>query len=571
LKIQQLLRVMADRRGATALVYGLAMVPMTMLVALAIDFAGVTAAKTRLDLAADAGALTAAVTAAQDWESGTTTSTTVADAAGVAAGQQRFLAQAGTTNNVTVQLPVSVTVAAVTSAGNVTAFTGTLTYCATYTPYLGGLVGVKSIPICSTSVVNTPVSAPYLNIYVLLDNSGSMEIAAQPSDIQTLQELTACSDTSAYYCTSSSKGSCSTWSQSDSLVSTQTNYKYFATGANDSSQQSYGVYGCSGSYNYVSDGLNTCTIGPMSVGNMSFPAFPQTGNNPGPACPVVVLPSQPTSGTSYNGFPVMAGAPCAFACHFDTSSAAGSGQDSYAVARSTIGTSYQITLRFDLVKKAVNQLITTMQTDNLSINNLNVGVYWFADILSPVYPAGGGAGNNWSAALAAVGLPPTTANGPDTGIQPYVGANDGETDFPTIMSQLANQLTAAGTGVNAASPRKVLFIVTDGLQDPSSRAMSAFNPSSCTTFKNMGYAVYVLYTPYYSLMNTWYLGTNAPNPPTAEIVQAAAAASNSIPYNLQQCASAPANYLEATDQKGIADALQTFLKLALAPPARFTQ
>lgn len=139
------------------------------------------------------------------------------------------------------------------------------------------------------------------------------------------------------------------------------------------------------------------------------------------------------------------------------------------------------------------------------------------------------------------------------------------------MSSLANQLTAAGNGVNASAPRKALIIVTDGLQDPASRVMSAFDPSSCTTFKNMGYAIYVLYTPYYSLMNTWYLGTNAPNPPAAEIVQAAATATNSIPYNLQQCASVPADYIEANDGPSIKAALQTFLKLAMAPPAHFTQ
>ena len=213
-----------------------------------------------------------------------------------------------------------------------------LTYTATYTPYLGGLVGIKSIPIASTSVVNTPVTAPYLNVYVLLDNSGSMEIAALPSDIQTMQELTACSDTGAYYCTVTKNGSCATWSQSGSLVSTQSNYKYFNTSVNDTSQQSYSVYGCTGSgYSYVSDGTNFCSIGPLTADGISFPAFPATGSNPGPGCRVVVLPTLPTTQNTYNGYPVSAGPPCAFACHFDTSSAAGTGNDYYAVARSTLG------------------------------------------------------------------------------------------------------------------------------------------------------------------------------------------------------------------------------------------
>ena len=111
--------------------------------------------------------------------------------------------------------------------------------------------------------------------------------------------------------------------------------------------------------------------------------------------------------------------------------------------------------------------------------------------------------------------------------------------------------------------------MTDGLQDPASRAISAFDPSSCTAFKNMGYKIYVLYTPYYSLMNPYYLNGTTPSP--ASIVQAAPTATNSIPYNLQQCASSPSNYLEASDSTSIAAALQTFLKQALASNAHIKQ
>jgi hypothetical protein len=281
----------------------------------------------------------------------------------------------------------------------------------------------------------------------------------------------------------------------------------------------------------------------------------------------------PSGGTAanlnHNGYAPEAGPPCAFACHFDTSSAAGTGNDFYALARSTIGTSYQVNLRFDLVKSAVNQVITAMQTDNLPINNLNVGIFWFADLLQQVYPASGEAGHDWATALANVGGPATVANGADTGIQPYVGANGGNTDFPAIMSTLASTLTPAGNGVTATTPRKVLFIVTDGLHDPASRAISAFDPSACTTLKNMGYGIYVLYTPYYSLMNPYYL--SGTNPSAAAIVGAAPTASNSIPYNLQHCASTPANYIEASDSASIAAALNTFLKQALAMSARITQ
>ena len=440
-------------------------------------------------------------------------------------------------------------------SGNVTSFQSTLTYAATYETYLGGLAGITSIPLSATSAVSTPVVAPYLNVEVLLDNSGSMEIAAETSDIATLQELTACAVTGAFYCTAGS-GMCSNWVQSDGLP---TNSVYYTP---SSSGQDYSAYGCSGgSYSY--NGPLTCPIPSTTLDGANYPAFPATGNTQGPSC-ASLLPRY-----SYNGIAPAAGSPCAFACHFDTGSTAGAGKDFYAVARGTIGSSNPVTLRFDLVKAAVRQLITTMQADNLAINNLNVGVFWFADILTQVYPSTGEAGGGWVDALATVGGPPTVANGPDTGIQPYVGANGGNTDFPTIMNDLAGMLTPSGNGVNASVPRKVLFIVTDGLQDPATRAISAFDPSACTTFKTMGYAIYVLYTPYYSLMNTWYM--DGTNPSVAAIVQADPTDHTSIPYNLQLCASAPSNYIEANDSASIAAALQTFLKLAMAPPARLTE
>jgi hypothetical protein len=310
-----------------------------------------------------------------------------------------------------------------------------------------------------------------------------------------------------------------------------------------------------------------------TLGGVSYPNFPASGNQPsGVICPTLLpQPSPTTPNYSYAGYSPAAGAPCAFACHFDSNSQPGTGTDFYALARGTIGTSYQVTLRFDQVKAAVNQVITAMQNDNLpALNNLNLGLFWFADVVNQVYPTDGTeAGHDWATATTLVGGPANVAYGPDTGIPPYVGANGGNTDFPAIMSSLASTLTASGTGASTASPQKVLFIVTDGLQDPASRAISAFDPSACAQFKTMGYAIYVLYTPYYSLMNGYFL--SGTNPSVAAITQAPATATDSIPYNLQQCASSPGNYLEASDTAGIASALQTFLKQALTSPARFTQ
>jgi Flp pilus assembly protein TadG len=556
-------RFRTDRGGVTAIVVALAFLGLMLVVALAIDFGGATSAKTKLDLSADAAAMAAATTASQMYIAGGSTSAQIQTAA-TTAGQNRFVAAFGAVGNVATPPLPSVTI---TQSANT--FTASLNDTAAYTPYFARLLGVSTVPLSATSTVSVALTAPYLNVEILLDNSGSMEIGATPSDIETMEELTACARAGAYYCSATTKNksgvtSCSSWVQSSGLAITD----LYRTTA--SSGQSYAAYGCSNSYTY--NGSPSCPLAATTLDGVNYPSFPATNQNPGPSCPLVVpMPAGETAGdTNYlhKGFSPAAGAPCAFACHFDTSSAAGAGNDFYALARSTIGTPYQVNLRFDLVKSAVKQVITTMQTDNLPINNLNVGIFWFADILRRVYPASGEAGGDWATALADVGGPASVPNGPDTGIQPYVGANGGNTDFPTIMTTLAGTLTAAGNGAIPTTPRKVLFIVTDGLQDPASRAISAFDPSACTAFKNMGYGIYVLYTPYYSLMNRFYLN---PAPSTAQVVQAASTATNSIPYNLQQCASSPSNYLEASDSASIAAALQTFLRQALVSNARITR
>jgi hypothetical protein len=360
-----------------------------------------------------------------------------------------------------------------------------------------------------------------------------MEIAATNTDIQTMQQLTPCSASGAYYWVNNA------WSQ-----------------ISPSSGQSYNAYACSaGGYTY--DGGLTCPI-PASL-PYTFSTFTPSSSTQGPTCQGYL--------SQYNGKYPTAGAPCAFACHFDTSKPAGTGSDYYAVARSTIGKSNQVTLRFDLVKNAVNQLINAMQASNLSINNLKVGIFTFAETLTRVYPSSGEAGNAWSTATADVGTPPTQPNTADTGIQPYAGANAADTDFPDTMTSLASQLTAAGDGTTPATPKKVLFIITDGVDDytnsSGTRVLAAITPSSCNTFKNMGYTVFVLYTPYYPLMNAFYM----------ENMQSLidGTGSNSISYNLQQCASSPSDYIAASDSTAITAALQTFLKQALNNQARLTQ
>jgi hypothetical protein len=79
----------------------------------------------------------------------------------------------------------------------------------------------------------------------------------------------------------------------------------------------------------------------------------------------------------------------------------------------------------------------------------------------------------------------------------------------------------------------------------------------------MGYTVYVVYTPYYPLMNDFYLQN------IMGFVEGTGA--DTTTANLKACASDPVNdYISASDQSTLNAALTSFLKRALNVPARYT-
>ena len=174
------MRLWRARQGNVALMTALLAVPLTALVALAIDFGNVAAARARLDAAADAAALLATTVASNQYQAG---GPNVVATAQTAAGQ-RFTAMAGVQPNVV----LSPVVVMVTQSGSV--FTASVTYLGAYQTYLANVVGIGSIGLRGVSVSNLSVN-PYVDIQVLMDVSSSMTIAATQADINSLQALTA--------------------------------------------------------------------------------------------------------------------------------------------------------------------------------------------------------------------------------------------------------------------------------------------------------------------------------------------------------------------------------------------
>jgi hypothetical protein len=241
---------------------------------------------------------------------------------------------------------------------------------------------------------------------------------------------------------------------------------------------------------------------------------------------------------------------CAFACHWDASS-----RDYYGLARNN-----HVELRFDVVQSAVASAINEMIIEELIPSQFSVGIYTFGSTLVHVYPA-------------SQGQPTSTdlTSGKDAAqaIQTPVGPDVANTYFPDVMTALAAASSAAGDGSVPATPKKALIIVTDGLADYGSRttptSKGPINPVNCNAMKNLGYSVYVLYTTYITTPANLVLpfdnidlmpyidGTKSPGMATS----------------LQACASAPQDYVEASDPAAIATAMTQLLKAALGNSGRF--
>lgn len=172
-----------DRRGAIAMMLGLAIIPLMGLVGLAVDFGFAEQAKAQLGLAADTASMQATVTAANAYRSGS--SLTDAETLGEQTGQNWFAIQAGPVIDSTVQEPPTISV-----VYNNGTFTSTLTYGVSVKTYFSGMFGISSIPESGTSQAVITL-ATYVDVTFLLDNSSSMTIASTSTGISQLAALTA--------------------------------------------------------------------------------------------------------------------------------------------------------------------------------------------------------------------------------------------------------------------------------------------------------------------------------------------------------------------------------------------
>lgn len=275
---------------------------------------------------------------------------------------------------------------------------------------------------------------------------------------------------------------------------------------------------------------------------------------------------------------------CAFACHqysFDGNGKikGDNNNDNYHIAQK-----YNITTRIDVLRTATQQLTTTASSAETLPDQFRMAVYTFSDVFQRIATLTNNL-NSVQSSASSIDL-----------AYAYQNERDAQTDFSSAFSYMNAIIPSPGDGSTTATPMNFLFLVTDGVEDKpvksasgngntpdyykngstgwpantqnnvantqsgnvsSTRLIGTLNPALCDTLKNRGTKIAVLYTTY------------LPVPTNSFYNQWVKPLTNSIPTNLQSCAS-PGLYFEVSPSGGISDAMQQMFQSALST-ARLTR
>jgi len=240
------------------------------------------------------------------------------------------------------------------------------------------------------------------------------------------------------------------------------------------------------------------------------------------------------------------------------------GEDNYALARA-LG----VTLQIDLLSQAAQNLMTTAQTTESGINaTYQMAIYTFDTAVNMIQTLT----SNLSTAKTAasnIGLLEVYSNNNLTSSN---SNNDEDTNYETAMSTINSTMPNPGSGTNTHgdTPQEVLFFVTDGVEDEcESPTLNSYSGGGCrqqylmnsdtdwcTTIKNRGIRIAVLYTEYLPLPNNgWYKNFDGGGAGIASFQP-------NIGTQLQNCAS-PGLYTEVDSGGDITGALAALFNMAV--------
>jgi Flp pilus assembly protein TadG len=255
---------------------------------------------------------------------------------------------------------------------------------------------------------------------------------------------------------------------------------------------------------------------------------------------------------------------CAFACHESNPSADNLGNKG-GVDNYTLAQQLGVVTRMQNLASATQSLMSTAtSTEGTNTSQYQMAIYTFNSAgLNTVQSLT----SNLTTAKSAAANINVLEVYDNNNLTKGNNNNDTDTNFETAMSQVNGIMPSPGLGTPNSTPREVLFIVSDGVDDEVSsscsqsldgnRCQQPFSTSWCTTVKNRGVLIAVLYTAYLPLpTNSWYNEWVAPF-------------QNQISPNMESCAS-PGMFFSVTTDGDITAAMQTLFQQAVAT-ARLTK
>ncbi|MCV0393909.1 MAG: pilus assembly protein [Rhizobiaceae bacterium] len=235
---------------------------------------------------------------------------------------------------------------------------------------------------------------------------------------------------------------------------------------------------------------------------------------------------------------------CAFACH------ATNGKDDTYHDAVDLG----VALRIDVVREATQKLTARAEEVRTWLHQFRMAVFSFGKDATKL-------GLTQVAALSSnMDQVANATNDLKLMTIPKQGYdNDQQTDFQATFQALNALVPKPGSGLNGAEPQKVVFFVSDGVNDSykpgtctkpttKGRCQEPINPAVCEAVKARGIKIAVLYTRYLPVpSNDWYMSWIAPF-------------QGEISGRMKSCAT-PGLFFEVGPGEGIAEAMDAlFIK-----------
>jgi Flp pilus assembly protein TadG len=496
----------SNTRANVAVITAIAALPLISAVGCVVDYTTASMIRAKLQAAADAATL-ASVSANSPLM---TTAKSMTGNGTIANGSINFF-NADLTGTTGYTTPSSS--ATVTKSG--TTISATLSFTAQVPTFFMGVLGYSNIAISGTSTSSYTLPT-YIDFYLMVDVSGSMSFPSTASEQARLQAVNP-----------------------DNM-----------TGSNGYPR------GCTFACHFAAQGACSQNGNP---GQGPYPAVGTSTNpSPGGYCQGFIITRLGTTPVSFSS---------------GNNSANGlrvNWTNSQVSSCPNPGTTACIQLRADAVGYAVNQLLSTANSSEQVTNQFRVGLYPFIVNLYCYFPLttslNGSSTSSGTINYAAANL----ASLLDTGNNASLGS--GGTHFENALTSMNNLITSVGTGTSTSNTLPYVFLITDGSQDcqtqwagnwsgtnsgcsPFWNSATTIDTSYCTTLKNRGITIAVLYIPYQTIQNP----TSFSN---SEDVYANAAIPN-IPGALQTCASTNF-YYTANSPTDITSALLAMFEQAVS-------